>query len=76
MKSDKEVINNLQSRLLAYDVMFQSIYSSLPDEVKAQAIANVEENFKSLDSGTHSEDIKATLATAKVIASRVTGAKL
>lgn len=76
MNSVEEVINDLQSRALAYEVMFQSIYSALPDDVKAQAITNIEENFKAFDSGTQSDSARAKLAVAKVIAARTTGAKL
>ena len=76
MKSAEDVINELQSRVVAYEVMFQSLFSALPDEIRKQAVSNIEQNFKAFDSGTTSEDGKAKLAAAKVIASRTTGAQL
>lgn len=76
MKPVEEVIDDLQSRVLAYEVMFQSLFSALPDEIRKQAVANIEQSFKAFDSGTESDDGRAKLAVAKVIASRTTGAQL
>jgi hypothetical protein len=76
MKSVEDVINELQSRVLAYEVMFQSIFYSLPDDIKEKAVSTIEDNFKAFDSGTQSETGKAKLAAAKIIASRTSGAKI
>ncbi|MEG5337491.1 hypothetical protein [Enterobacter ludwigii] len=76
MKSVEEVINDLQSRVLAYEVMFQSIFYALPDDIKEKVVSTIEDNFKAFDSGTQSDSGKAKLAAAKVIASRTSGAKL
>ncbi|RSW52058.1 hypothetical protein EGH44_00445 [Klebsiella aerogenes] len=75
MSDDKKAIE-LKGRVVAYEVMFQSLFSALPDDVKSKAIANVVTNFKGFDSGTQSETGAAVLAVAKIIASRTTGAKL
>lgn len=76
MNPVQQIIDDLQSRVLAYEVMFQSIYSALPSDVRDAAIKNIEDNFAALSKGTASESAKGKLEVAKVVASRSTGAKL
>ena len=76
MRSDKEIIEDLQSRVLAYEPLFQSLFYSLPQEIKGHAIKIIEQNFSAFDGGTTNEESLKKLKAAKVIASRVSGAKL
>ncbi len=75
MKPVEEVINDLQCRALAYEIIFQSIFSELPQFFKEKAIENVELNFKAFEAGTQSEAGKAKLDAARAVAARITGAK-
>ncbi|WP_039058727.1 hypothetical protein [Enterobacter sp. Bisph1] len=75
MKPVEEVINDLQCRALAYEIIFQSIFSELPQFFKEKAIENVELNFKAFEAGAQSEAGKAKLEAAKAVAARITGAK-
>jgi hypothetical protein len=76
MKPVEEVIDDLQCRALAYEVIFQSIFSELPEFFKEKAIENIELNFKAFESAIRSEAGKAKLQSAKAIASRISRAKL
>jgi hypothetical protein len=76
MKPVEEVIDDLQCRALAYEVIFQSIFSELPGFFKEKALENIELNFKAFESATHSETGKAKLQAAKAIATRITRAKI
>lgn len=76
MRSDKEIIEDLQARVLAYETLFQSLFYSLPEEIKGQAIKTIEQNFSAFDGGTTNEESLKKLQVAKIIASRVSGAKL
>ncbi|WP_313679064.1 hypothetical protein [Pantoea vagans] len=76
MKSVNEVINDLQARALSNEVLFQSLISALPDDIKAQVVSNIEQNFAAFDRGTVDDEAKLKLASAKVYASRVSGAKI
>lgn len=76
MKSVEEAIDDLQSRVLAYEIIFQSICSELPQLFIDKAKENIQLNFKAFESGTHSEAGKAKLEAAKAVASRIIGSKL
>ncbi|MEJ8324376.1 MULTISPECIES: hypothetical protein [Kosakonia] len=76
MKPVEDAINDLQCRALAYEIIFQSICSELPQVFIEKAVENIELNFKAFESGTHSEAGKAKLEAAKAIASRIIGAKI
>jgi hypothetical protein len=76
MKSVEESINDLQCRALAYEIIFQSICSDLPQLFIDKAIENIEFNFKKFESSTQSESGKAKLEAAKAVASRIMGAKI
>lgn len=76
MKPVEDAINDLQCRALAYEIIFQSICSELPQVFIEKAVENIERNFKAFESGTHSEAGKAKLEAAKAIASRIIGAKI
>lgn len=75
MKPVEDVINDLQCRALAYEIIFQSIFSELPQFFKEKAIENVALNFKAFEAGTQSEAGKAKLDAAKAVAARITGGK-
>jgi len=76
MKPVEDAINDLQCRALAYEIIFQSICSELPQVFIEKAVESIELNFKAFESGTHSEAGKAKLEAAKAIASRIIGAKI
>ncbi|AGN87546.1 MULTISPECIES: hypothetical protein [Enterobacteriaceae] len=76
MKPVEDAINDLQCRALAYEIIFQSICSELPQVFIEKAAENIQLNFKAFESGTHSEAGKAKLEAAKAIASRIIGAKI
>ncbi|AHJ74901.1 MULTISPECIES: hypothetical protein [Kosakonia] len=76
MKPVEDAINDLQCRALAYEIIFQSICSELPQVFIDKAVENIELNFKAFESGTHSEAGKAKLEAAKAIASRIVGTKI
>lgn len=76
MKQVEEAIDDLQCRALAYEVIFQSIFSELPEFFKEKAIENMQLNFQAFESGTHSESGKAKLQAAKAVASRIIRAKI
>ncbi|QNQ22736.1 hypothetical protein HF650_11020 [Kosakonia sp. SMBL-WEM22] len=76
MKTTEETINDLQCRALAYEVIFQSIFSELPQVFVDRAVEKIEGNFKTFESGTHSEAGKAKLDAAKAIVSRIMGTKI
>ncbi|AMO50175.1 hypothetical protein GA0061071_103106 [Kosakonia oryzendophytica] len=76
MKPVEDVINDLQCRALAYEIIFQSLFTELPQFFKDKAIENIELNFKAFESGTQSESGKVKLEAAKAVASRIMGVKL
>lgn len=76
MKSVNEVIDDMQSRGLANEIIFQSLFSALPEELKAKVLANIEQNFAAFDGGTVDENAKKKLAAAKIFAKRVSGANI
>jgi hypothetical protein len=74
MKTANQAIEELQCRIFAYEVMFQSIFSELPDEVKSRAKENIRANFKAFIEGTNDVLAREKVEAAKIIASRITGA--
>lgn len=76
MKPVEEVIDDLQCRALAYEIIFQSIFLELPEFFKEKAVDNIRLNFEKFESGTHTESGKAKLQAAKDVAARITRAKL
>ena len=64
MKPVEEVIDELQCRALAYEVIFQSLCSQLPQGFINKAADNIEQRFQ------------AKLEAAKAVASRILGTKI
>ncbi|MDT3412071.1 hypothetical protein [Kosakonia cowanii] len=76
MKTTEEAIHDLQCRALAYEVIFQSIFSELPQVFIERAAEKIEGNFKAFETGTHSDAGKAKLDAAKAVVSRIMGTKI
>lgn len=74
MSSAHDSSEDIKARLLAYEVMFQSIFYSLDEKTKAKAITTIEDNFSAFDKNPSNS--KTSLEKAKVIAARTSGAKL
>ncbi|MGK9175216.1 hypothetical protein KXR87_18700 [Yokenella regensburgei] len=75
MKPVEEVIDDLQCRALAYEIIFQSICSQLPQVFIEKAAENIDLYFETFESSTHSEAGKVKLKSAKAIATRILGTR-
>lgn len=76
MKTVEEAIDDLQCRALAYEIIFQSIFSELPEFFKEKTIENIQLNFKAFESSAHTDAGKVKLQAAKDVAARIIRAKL
>lgn len=76
MKPVEEVIDELQCRALAYEVIFQSLCSQLPQGFINKPADNIEQRFQAFEASTQSDAGKAKLEAAKAVASRILGTKI
>lgn len=72
-KSVEDVLNDLQVRAFATDLLFQSLFAALEPQQKQAVIDNVKHNFDALEKGTPDEAAKKKLAAARTFATRVLG---
>lgn len=75
-KSVSEIIDNLQSHVFAYEILFQSLLSELPDEQKQKVISNAKQNFAAFQSNPNNAAMSSKIDAAKVTAGALLGAKL
>ena len=76
MNTDRNYNDVIKARFLAYEVLFQSLIHELDENTKQKVKKTIEDNFSAFEKGTTDESAKIYLHDAKLIAARISGAKL
>ncbi|ELY6077452.1 hypothetical protein SNO29_000742 [Cronobacter sakazakii] len=59
-----EIIEKLQTRILAYEILFQSLLEEVPAVLKERVVDNARHHFAGLEAGVNSDPERAQKITA------------
>ncbi|EOE6863323.1 hypothetical protein ACKS2F_001512 [Cronobacter dublinensis] len=59
-----EIIEKLQTRILAYEILFQSLLEEVPSVLKERVVDNARLHFAGLEAGVNSDPERAQKITA------------